>query len=275
MAPSYRWCQNVINHLLFWSRIAMQNNEGRKTEQAYWEAGSNLPIKARLPSRLNVDVLNVTRLLERHVRPGSRYIEIGCAPGKLLAWVASVLKAEATGLDYSAPGIAKCRMLFDALELKINLYHDDFFNHHLLPAYFDVVTSFGFIEHFDDARPVVRKHLDLVKPGGVALIAVPNYGGIYGSLQRWCDSSNLELHNLEIMNPCALTALVDSLDVESMCAYPFGAMSPWLLNLDKRLPRSVAKLVSLGVNAMGLLQPLTLGALAPLLVLEVRKGPVT
>lgn len=250
----------------------MLNNEGRKTEQAHWDAAWQLPIKARLPSRLNVGVLNVTRLLKRHVRPGSRYIEIGCAPGKMVAWVASVLKAEAAGLDYSESGIAKCRKLFDALGLKVNLYHDDFFNHHLKPASFDVVTSFGVIEHFDDARPVVQRHLDLVKPGGVALIAIPNYGGLYGLLQRWCDAPNLGLHNLEIMNPCALTALVDSPDVESARAYSFGAMSPWLVSFDKRLPRFVAKLVYLGVNAMGLLQPLKIGALAPLLVLKVRKG---
>lgn len=252
----------------------MRNNEGRKTEQAYWDATLQFPIKARLPSRLNVGVLNVTRLLKRHVRPGSRYIEIGCAPGKMLAWVACVLKAEATGLDYSEPGISKCRVLFDKLGLKINLYHDDFFSHNLPFAYFDVVTSFGVIEHFDDARPVVQKHLDLIKPGGVALIAVPNYGGVYGLLQRWCDAQNLALHNLEIMNPIALAELVESPDVESVRAYPFGVMSPWLVNLDKRLPRSVAKLVSLCVNAIGLIQPLTIEALAPLLVLEVRKRPV-
>ena len=252
----------------------MLNNDGRKTERAYWDAALRGPIRNRLPSRLNVGVLNFTRLLERHVIPCSRYIEIGCAPGKMLAWVASVLKAETSGLDYSESGIAKCRVLFDALGLEVNLYHDDFSNHHLPPASFDVVTSFGVIEHFDDARPVVQRHLDLVKPGGVALIAIPNYGGLYGSLQRWCDAANLALHNLEIMNPCALTALVDSPDVESVRAYPFGAMSPWLVNFDKRLPRFVAKWVSFVVNALGLLQPLTIEAFAPLLVLEVRKGQV-
>lgn len=254
----------------------MLNNEGRKTDQSYWEAASCAQgtINNRLPSSLNVGVLNIKRLLKRHVRPGSRYIEIGCAPGKMLAWVAGVLKAEVTGLDYSEPGIAKCRALFDALGLKVNLHHDDFFNHHLPLASFDVVTSFGVIEHFDDARSVVQKHLDLVKPGGVALIAIPNYGGIYGSLQRWCDAPNLALHNLEIMNPYALTALVDSPDVESARAYPFGVVSPWLINLDKRCPRFLAKMVSLGVNAIGLLQPLTIEALAPMLVLEVRKGSV-
>ena len=253
----------------------MFNKEGRKTERAHWDASWQLPIRARIPSRLNASVLNYTRLVGKHVRPGNRYLEIGCAPGKLLAWAASVLKAECTGLDYSETGIAKCRALFDALGLKVNLYHIDFFDHRLQPSSFDVVTSFGFIEHFDDPGPVVQKHLDLVKPGGVALIAVPNYGGVYGSLQRWCDAPNLALHNPDIMNPDALTALIDSPDVESVRAYPFGAMSLWIVNLDNRFPRPLANLISLVANTIGLLQPLTINALAPMLVLEVRKRAVT
>ena len=251
----------------------MHHHKGVKTEQAHWDAAWQRPVKKRIPSRLNVGVLNITRLLAKHVTPGCRYIEIGCAPGKLLAWVAGVLKAEVSGLDYSEPGIARCRDLADALGLGMTLYHDDFFSHHLDPSSFDVVTSFGVIEHFDDARPAVKRHLDLVKPGGVALIVIPNYGALYGALQRWCDAPNLALHNLEIMNPSALKALVDSPDVESARAYPFGAVSPWLVSFDKRLPVFLARLLSLGINFMGLLQPFTIEALAPMLVLEVRKSP--
>ncbi len=252
----------------------MLNSAGRKTERAYWEAVAPMPIRHRLPSRLDVGVLNLTRLLKRHVRPGCRYIEIGCAPGKILAWVASVLHAEVLGLDYSEPGIAKCRVLFDTLGLKAKLYHEDFFKHHLQRASFDVVTSFGVIEHFDDARFAVQKHIDLVRPGGVALITIPNYGGIYGLLQGCCDAPNLALHNLKIMNTTALMALVDSPDVEIVRAYPFGAMSPWLISFDKCLPRFMARVVSLAINAVGLIQPMTIDAFAPMLVLEIRKIPL-
>ena len=95
----------------------------------------------------------------------------------------------------------------------------------------------------------------------------------YGSLQRWCDAPNLALHNLEIMNPCALMALADSPDLASVRAYSFGAMSPWIISLDKRLPHFAAKYISLGINAIGLLQPVTIDALSPMLVLEVWKKP--
>lgn len=252
----------------------MLYGKGRKTDDAHWEAVSEGLIKDRLPSKLNVDVLNTTRLLKRIVRPGSRYIEIGCAPGKMLAWVSSVLRADVVGLDYSESGIAKCRALFEIMGVEVNLHLIDFFNHNLPPASFDVVTSFGFIEHFDDPRPVVQKHIDLVKPEGVVLIVVPNYGGVYGSLQRYCDPDNLTLHNLEIMSPSALKELVDSPDVGNTLAYAFGSMSPWLVTLEKRLPWSVARLVSLGINALGLVQPIKIKSIAPMLVLEIRKGQV-
>jgi SAM-dependent methyltransferase len=245
---------------------------GRKTEQAHWDAAWESAVRLRLPSRLNVSVRNITRLLARHVRPGHRYIEIGCAPGKLLAWVASVLRAQASGLDYSAAGIAQCRRLFAALNLGIELHQADFFDHPLPLESFDVVASFGFIEHFEDPAQAVAQHVRLVRPGGTALIAVPNYGGLYGKLQQWCDPANLALHNLQIMTPSALRALVPE-SVGRAQGRAFGAIDPWLVSLDRRLPAPLAKAVSLGVNALGLAQPGTITACAPLLVLEVKKRP--
>lgn len=246
--------------------------DGRKTDPAHWDEAWKSSVRLRLPSRLNVGIRNITRLLVRHVRPGYRYIEIGCAPGKLLAWVASVLHAQASGLDYSAAGIAQCRKLFAALSLDIDLYQADFFDHSLPSESFDVVASFGFIEHFDDPSDAVERHLRLVKPGGTAVIAVPNYGGMYGKLQRWCDPENLALHNLKIMTPAALSALVPG-QVGRVRGRAFGSLDPWLVSLDKKLPPRVARALSLGLNTLGLAQPATISACAPLLVLEVWKRP--
>lgn len=248
----------------------MNHESGRKTDQAHWDSAWRLPVRPRLPSRLNVGVLNTTRLLEAKVRPGDRYLEVGCAPGKILAWVYSKLGARAAGLDYSDTGVRNCRELFAAMALPIDLYQDDFFANSLPKHSFDVVASFGFIEHFDDPREVVAKHIELVKPGGIALIVIPNYGSIYGSLQRRCDPANLELHNLNIMNPVALAALVDSSQVATVTAYPSGSMSPYLVNLHKKLPTALAGSLTLIANGIGLLQPFIIEALAPTLVLEVR-----
>lgn len=250
----------------------MEENEGRKTQQSHWDDAWDVSIKPRLPSRLNVGVLNITRLLKRYVKPNCRYIEIGCAPGKMLVWVARELRADVAGLDYSEVGIRQCRALANILELKIDLHQEDFFQHSLSLESFDVVTSFGVIEHFDDPAPVVKRHIDLVKPGGVAIITIPNYGGIYGRIQGWCDAPNLALHNTYIMTPDTLSVLVgNSAEIESVRAFAFGNINPWMLSLEKKLPRLISKFLSLSLNTLGLLQPFSIAAIAPMLVLEVRK----
>ena len=249
----------------------MIDEVGPKTTQAHWDAAWHLSVRRRLPSRLNVNVRDITNLLRRHAKPGDRYIEIGCAPGKFLAWVAARCKVRAAGLDYSETGISNCKALALALALDIELHQGDFFCHTLPKCSFDVVASFGFIEHFDDRREAVRRHIELLRPGGKALIGVPTYAGLYGRLQRLCDPINLTLHNLNIMNPASLLALVGDAQVSEARAYPYGSVSLWLVNLEKRLPQWLAKAIQLAANALGLLQFFTVPVLAPMLVLEIRK----
>jgi hypothetical protein len=44
-------------------------------------------------------------------------------------------------------------------------------------------------------------YLGLLKPGGKALIIIPNYGVIYGRLQQYFDPENLALHNHKNYDP--------------------------------------------------------------------------
>src|SRR5690242_13770578 len=99
---------------------------GRKTTQDHWEsAHSAAPVRMRLPSPLNVATLNFMRLLRRYVQPGMRVLEVGCAPGKYLSWIAKVLKGEVAGVDYSHAGIGTVHALFTALGIKGDLRCED------------------------------------------------------------------------------------------------------------------------------------------------------
>jgi 2-polyprenyl-3-methyl-5-hydroxy-6-metoxy-1,4-benzoquinol methylase len=247
-------------------------NNNKKTTKDYWDKVWESPVRLRLPSRLNVGITNITSLLSKYVKPKDKYIEVGCAPAKLLSWVSSELKADASGIDYSELGIKQSNILIEALQLDINLYQDDFFNNKLKKNYYDVVTSFGFIEHFDDISPVVNKHIELLGSGGVAIIVIPNYSGIYGSIQKWCDPKNLDLHNTNIMNT---KSLIESVNVdehiESVNAFFYGSVNPWVVNLDRKLPKILVKYLSYIVNIFGLIQPINIKYVAPLIVLEVIK----
>ena len=245
--------------------------ETQKTNQDYWNGVWGIPVKMELPSILLVNSLNIMRLLKSHVKPRSKYVEIGCAPGKMLAWVSKVLRTNSSGLDYSEVGITKCKHLFEALNLDIDLYCVDFTEHKVPLEQFDFVTSFGLIEHFEDPALLVKQHIDLLKPNGMAIITIPNYGGIYGRVQKWCDPENIDLHNLNIMTTQALESLVDRSKVSDVRAYYFGKIDPLILSLEKKMPVYCVKLINILLNGIGLLQPIVLSSIAPLLVLEVRK----
>jgi 2-polyprenyl-3-methyl-5-hydroxy-6-metoxy-1,4-benzoquinol methylase len=244
---------------------------GRKTEKEHWDETWSAPVRARVPSRLDVDVRNLTDLLGKHVRFGSRFIEVGCAPGKLLAWVKVKRATEAWGLDYSETGIRNCRNLFEAMKLDIELRKDDLFNSALPKQHFDAVASFGFVEHFDDPTDAVLRHAELLAPGGVAIITIPNYGGIYGRLQANFDPPNLKLHNTDIMNVPALLALAPKDPLYTARAYPWGRMSFAIVNFQKKWPSALTRIFRLATTLLGHLQPVTISVLAPTLVLEIRR----
>ena len=197
-----------------------------------------------------------------------RFLEVGCAPGKTLAWVARVLGARVAGVDYSPRGVAVARDLLRVLGVDGDVRCEDIFTTTFEPGSFDVVFSAGVIEHFDDPREIVRCHVGLVRPGGKAIITIPHYGGLYGRLKRHFDPANLALHNLTIMAVDALRGLAPPDLVTQARAYPAGRLSPWLVNFERRWPRLVARVVSHLLNGVGLVQPVEVRALCPTLVLE-------
>ena len=140
-----------------------------------------------------------------------RYLEIGCAPGKILSWVGREVGAPVCGVDYSPTGAETARWLCHGLGIDADIRCEEATQTSFPARSFDLVFSCGLIEHFEDPAPMVAAHVELLAPGGVALIAIPNYSGIYLRLQAWCDPKNLEIHNLGIMNEAAMRALAPAL----------------------------------------------------------------
>jgi 2-polyprenyl-3-methyl-5-hydroxy-6-metoxy-1,4-benzoquinol methylase len=247
-------------------------NDEAKTKPDHWDAAWSKPPRARLPSGLRIDVRNLRALLEKHVKPGLRVLEIGCAPGKTLAMIRARLGAEVAGIDYSTVGVEHARRLFDQLGLEADLRCEEVFTTTFEDNGFDVVFSAGVIEHFDDPRHIVQKHISLCKPGGSVVITVPNFAGIYGRLERYFDAENLAIHNLAIMSEAALCRLTAEEPVASVRAYAHGMASPSLVNWRKKWPPPLVAVLWHLLNAMALCQTFRIKPLCPMLVLEIAKA---
>lgn len=242
-----------------------------KTTSQYWDSLYSGSSKLRLPSRLSVGSRNLQRLLGNYICTGMRVMEIGCAPGRHLAYVAKHFKAHVSGLDYSKKGIAASRNLFNFYGITGDLRCEDIFSTSFVNDNFDVVYSLGVIEHFNDPTDIVRRHVLLLKQGGTALIIIPNYSGFYGGLQKYFDPKNLLIHNMDIMHTKVLTKLTPTdLHVEAN-AFPYGRFSPWLINLSRKWPGTQSLAISYFLNFIGLLQPFDIPFLCPIFVLKIKR----
>ena len=133
------------------------------TSVAHWDGVWSRVPSMRLPSRLFVTTQDRMRLLRRYPKPGMRSLELGCAPAKMLASVATQ-GVQVAGMDYSAQGIEWGCQLMRALGLEADLWCEDLFSTTFSRESFDLVHSAGLVEHFDDPLPLVKIHLDLVPP---------------------------------------------------------------------------------------------------------------
>jgi SAM-dependent methyltransferase len=113
---------------------------------------------------------------------GLHAIEIGSGRG-LNAFLFAERGAEVTLLDESPVALAQARELFAAHEVPLETVQADLFDlPPRLQGAFDVSMSYGLCEHFVGERrlAVVRAHLEPLRPGGLALIGVPNrYAPVY------------------------------------------------------------------------------------------------
>lgn len=136
--------------------------------------------------------------------PERTVIEIGSAPGLRLVEFHHKLGYAPFGVEYSEVGADVNRRVFQTNGLPAeNVIHADFFDPAFQDAHrdrFDVVVSWSFLEHFSDPLTVVKQHANILKPGGILIVMVPNLRGAYGPLVRFFRPDWFAIHNLEIMD---------------------------------------------------------------------------
>jgi len=177
-----------------------------------------------------------SRVYRRHMpRPGATVLEIGSAPGEHLARLSRGFGLVPWGIEYSGTGAELNRATFAAGGLDpAHVIQMDFFSDECLRLCrdrFDVVVSRGFVEHFEDPARVVDRHLELLKPGGLLIVTIPNLRGVNGALTRLFHPELIPMHNLGIMTMASFARLFDAARVRRLaCAY-VGTFSFYLFSV--------------------------------------------
>lgn len=114
------------------------------------------------------------RLL-KHLPPEAKVLEIGCGNSAWLRLLRSRYpKISLYGLDFSDEAVAI------SLRHKINVAKGDARHMPYPDDTFDLVFSFGTVEHFPETELAIWEHFRVVKPGGLIWIETPNRLSLQG-----------------------------------------------------------------------------------------------
>lgn len=163
------------------------------TSQNYWQK-----VRSSTTSPKGLSILDEIAEFIPKIK-GAKFFEIGCAPGGILRDVCSRLNCEANGIDF-AQSPERIEQYLQSEGVRVgHIFNDDFMNWQPDEQY-DIVGSFGFVEHFLNADVAVDRHFSMTKKGGFVIIEIPNFNKGQLVLHWLFDRVNLQRHNTRIMN---------------------------------------------------------------------------
>jgi 2-polyprenyl-3-methyl-5-hydroxy-6-metoxy-1,4-benzoquinol methylase len=129
------------------------------------------------------------------VPAGGKLLELGCGGSVLLPYLHHRFGLAVAGIDYSEPGCRLAQQICGAQQCAAEIICGDAFDppDRMLSQY-DVVVSFGLVEHFNDTAAAIRAFSRYLAPGGTMITTVPNMAGWPGTLQRLFSADVFDRH---------------------------------------------------------------------------------
>ena len=207
----------------------MNNN---KTDRAFW----NNTYWCAEDHKVKAEPLTVFRLhpirtwIEAHATTatkGQSCIEVGCYPGRFLT-IFGDLGYTLSGIDFAENIDEVPRNLKEQGYNVDRFWNGDFFEMSIDQT-FDIVSSFGFIEHFTDVERTLEAHMRLVADHGLLIIEVPNFvGPVQRIIHRVFDKANYGMHHLPAMDMKKLARILEHSGFDILAQGYFGAFQFWV-----------------------------------------------
>lgn len=166
--------------------------------------------------------------------------EIGSGDGKLLKKIADNFNYEPFGIELAQEPIKQAK------DKRINMIEGDAFDRIILEkykGYFDVIYSYGFIEHIMPPEKAVKIHLQFLKKGGYFFIQIPRLKGFNYLKFKIFRPDLLPLHNLTIMEEKTLRSLCKKENVQELFCKNYGTFKLRIPMAKKNIRWHILKVV--------------------------------
>jgi SAM-dependent methyltransferase len=192
------------------------------TDNNYWKLYWD---KHNIENKVSVFFEDLVKNFPRN----SKLLEIGGFPGKFAAYFKNKLNSDVTILDsYIDPSkIHRVEEIYGIEQNSIKYIKAEFLNTVLIEDY-DIVCSFGFLEHFIDTKDIIERHLKCLKKGGILFITIPNFKSINGFVQKIFHSENYYRHNIKCMDVSLLAKILKEFEMEKFVVEYYGHPIIWL-----------------------------------------------
>jgi SAM-dependent methyltransferase len=215
--------------------MSITNNSDKAGESywtSFWKSGNTLPASIELEGKRTSTYLArqldhfYSALFKGKDNSQKRLLEVGCGNSVWLSYFRKYYGFQVYGLDYSEYGCEQTIKILqrDGLDGVIKL--GDLFNPppELLGT-FDVVCSFGVVEHFTDTAAVLSAIKRFLKPDGILITTVPNLNGATGVLQKLFYKPVYDIHvvmDIDFLASSLQTAGMEVLHKQYYCTTTFG-----------------------------------------------------
>jgi 2-polyprenyl-3-methyl-5-hydroxy-6-metoxy-1,4-benzoquinol methylase len=126
---------------------------------------------------------------------GKNILEIGCARSVWLPYFAKEFGFKVYGIDYSEIGCQQAVQILGNERVNGKIVCADFFSPPgSMLEVFDVVVSFGVLEHFRDTTACIATFSKFLKPGGLLITSIPNLLGLNGLIQKVVNRTIFDIH---------------------------------------------------------------------------------
>lgn len=175
------------------------------TNVAYWDRNwANRPVPDALDPL--APGLNATLARSLHkffsqaletigAKRGDLIVEAGSGGSIILPYLSTRFGLRAEGIENSRIGSDMSRAIAAKTGVDTPIHEADLFNvpQQLLQRY-DIVFSYGLVEHFQPTTLILDRLGDIARPGGHLITIVPNMRGLIGALQKLADPETYEIH---------------------------------------------------------------------------------
>jgi 2-polyprenyl-3-methyl-5-hydroxy-6-metoxy-1,4-benzoquinol methylase len=119
--------------------------------------------------------------------------EIGCAMSSYLLFFNDYFGYKINGFDYEKHSVEKTKYVYEKMGYTCNIFYHDVFDDYNGEK-FDILTSFGVFEHFENLENSISHTRKYLKNKGIIITLIPNMNGIVGFLQKKFNKKVYDIH---------------------------------------------------------------------------------